>query len=104
MAALPAEWNVGIESERCAGGGWPVQCGLKLRKVLGCPEGERRIVGDEVIARGGLLLDRRAGGLGRWGDGYGAAGGIDVAEIDGVVAFGGVKQVISEGSVVQTFE
>src|SRR5262249_31576106 len=56
LAALAAERDVQIQPQRSAGLRRSLQGGHRLRQVLWLPRGERRIVGDEVIAQPRLLL------------------------------------------------
>ena len=48
-----------IDAERIAGLGRALQRGVQVRNLLLFPERERRIIGDEIIADGGLLFQRR---------------------------------------------
>jgi len=81
MAALPAEGDVGVQAE--PGGVRArvlVEHGLESLEGIGFPEGEGRVVGDEVVPGGGLLLERRSCGRG-WGRGragtHGDVGGLE---------------------------
>src|SRR5262249_54002203 len=58
FAALAAERDVQVESQRRRGVGRRVQNGVGVDEVVGLPGREGRVVGDEVIAEAGLFLSR----------------------------------------------
>ena len=58
MTALPAEGYVKVHAEWRAGGGLPVQRRSYFSQPLRFPKGKWRVIGNEIIPDGRLLLNR----------------------------------------------
>src|SRR5436305_958638 len=61
LASLAAKRNMQVQPERRVGPRRRVQGGIGIRQAPRIPRGERRIIGDEVIAESGFLLIAHAG-------------------------------------------